>query len=221
MENTDWPLIKREKSLKEKSYHVIKEMILTGKLDNNVIHNEKTFSDLLGVSRTPVREAMLELGKENIVSYIPGKGLKINIFTKNVIRDAYEIRKLVEGLIINKICNNIDKKDLKKIEILLKKQINYYENIDEISFIEIDKEFHLYLSSLQDNDQIKSILLNLRDQQHLMGIQAVKNNKKRMLQVIDEHQAIFSALKKGDQKKSYNLMMQHLSNTEVILLSHL
>lgn len=221
MENTDWPLIKREKSLKEKSYHVIKEMILTGKLDNNVIHNEKTFSDLLGVSRTPVREAMLELGKENIVSYIPGKGLKINIFTKNVIRDAYEIRKLVEGLIINKICNNIDKKDLTKIEILLKKQINYYENIDEISFIEIDKEFHLYLSSLQDNDQIKSILLNLRDQQHLMGIQAVKNNKKRMLQVIDEHMAIFSALKKGDQKKSYNLMMQHLSNTEVILLSHL
>ena len=221
MENTDWPLIKREKSLKEKSYHVIKEMILTGKLDNNVIHNEKTFSDLLGVSRTPVREAMLELGKENIVSYIPGKGLKINIFTKNVIRDAYEIRKLVEGLIINKICNNIDKKDLTKIEILLKKQINYYENIDEISFIEIDKEFHLYLSSLQDNDQIKSILLNLRDQQHLMGIEAVKNNKKRMLQVIDEHMAIFSALKKGDQKKSYNLMMQHLSNTEAILLSHL
>ena len=221
MENTDWPLIKREKSLKEKSYHVIKEMILTGKLDNNVIHNEKTFSDLLGVSRTPVREAMLELGKENIVSYIPGKGLKINIFTKNVIRDAYEIRKLVEGLIINKICNNIDKKDLKKIEILLKKQINYYEKIDEISFIEIDKEFHLYLSSLQDNDQIKSILLNLRDQQHLMGIEAVKNNKKRMLQVIDEHMAIFSALKKGDQKKSYNLMMQHLSNTEAILLSHL
>jgi DNA-binding GntR family transcriptional regulator len=42
-----------------------------------------------------------------------------------------------------------------------------------------------------------------------------------MLQVIDEHQAIFSALKKGDQKKSYNLMMQHLSNTEAILLSHL
>ena len=221
MEYTDWPLIKREKSLKEKSYHVIKEMILTGKLDNNVIHNEKTFSDLLGVSRTPVREAMLELGKENIVKYIPGKGLKINIFTKNVIRDAYEIRKLVEGLIINKICNNIDKKDLTKIEILLKKQINYYEKIDEISFIEIDKEFHLYLSSLQDNDQIKSILLNLRDQQHLMGIEAVKNNKKRMLQVIDEHMAIFSALKKGDQKQSYNLMMQHLTNTEAILLSHL
>ena len=75
MENTDWPLIKRDKSLKEKAYLVIKEMILTGKLDNNVIHNEKTISDLLGVSRTPVREAMLELGKENIVKYIPGKGL--------------------------------------------------------------------------------------------------------------------------------------------------
>ena len=75
------------------------------------------------------------------------------------------------------------------------------------------------MSSLQDNDQINSILLNLRDQQHLMGINAVKNNKKRMKQVIDEHQAIFSALKKGDQKKCYNLMMQHLTNTETILLN--
>ena len=59
MEKTDGPLIKRDKSLKEEAYHVIKEMILTGKLDNKIIHNEKTISDLLGVSRTPVREAML------------------------------------------------------------------------------------------------------------------------------------------------------------------
>ena len=54
-----------------------------------------------------------------------------------------------------------------------------------------------------------------------MGINAVKDNKKRMLQVIDEHQAIFSALKKSDKKMCHNLMMQHLSNTEAILLSHL
>ena len=86
MENPDWPLIKRDKSLKEKAYHVIKEMILTGKLDNQIIHNEKTISDLLGVSRTPVREAMLELSKENIIQYIPGKGLKLNIFMNKPIR---------------------------------------------------------------------------------------------------------------------------------------
>jgi len=221
MEKTDGPLIKRDKSLKEKAYHVIKEMILMGKLDNKIIHNEKTISDLLGVSRTPDREAMLELSKENIVKYIPGKGLKLNIFTEKVIREAYEIRKLVEGLIINKVCNKINESEFEKIDKLLKSQIKYYHKYDEISFIEIDKEFHLYLSSLQDNDQINSILLNLRDQQHLMGINAVKDNKKRMLQVIGEHQAIFSALKKSDKKMCHNLMMQHLSNTEAILLSQL
>ena len=190
-------------------------------MDNKIIHNEKTISDLLGVSRTPDREAMLELSKENILKYIPGKGLKLNIFTEKVIREAYEIRKLVEGLIINKVCNKINESEFEKIDKLLKSQIKYYHKNDEISFIEIDKEFHFYLSSLQDNDQINSILLNLRDQQHLMGINAVKDNKKRMLQVIGEHQAIFSALKKSDKKMCHNLMMQHLSNTEAILLSHL
>ena len=48
MEKSDGPLIKRDKSLKEEAYHVIKEMILMGKLDNKIIHNEKTISDLLG-----------------------------------------------------------------------------------------------------------------------------------------------------------------------------
>ena len=87
--------------------------------------------------------------------------------------------------------------------------------------LKLIKNFTFYLSSLQDNDQINSILLNLRDQQPLMGINAVKDNKKRMLQVIGEHQAIFSALKKSDKKMCHNLMMQHLSNTEAILLSQL
>ena len=96
-----------------------------------------------GVSRTPVREAMLELSKENIVKYIPGKGLKLNIFTEKVIREAYEIRKLVEGLIINKVCNKINESEFEKIDKLLKSQIKYYLKNDEISFIEIDKEFHL------------------------------------------------------------------------------
>ena len=88
-------------------------------LDNKIIHNEKTISDLLGVSRTPDREAMLELSKENIVKYIPGKGLKLNIFTEKVIREAYEIRKLVEGLIINKVCNKINESEFEKIDKLL------------------------------------------------------------------------------------------------------
>ena len=84
---------------------------------------------------------MLELSKENIVKYIPGKGLKLNIFTEKVIREAYEIRKLVEGLIINKVCNKINESEFEKIDKLLKSQIKYYLKNDEISFIEIDKEF--------------------------------------------------------------------------------
>ena len=82
----------------------------------------------------------------------------------------------MEGLIINKVCNKINESEFEKIDKLSKSQIKNYHKNDEISFIEIDKEFHLYLSSLQDNDQINSILLNLRDQRHLMGINAVKDN---------------------------------------------
>ena len=116
-------------------------MILTGKLDNKIIHNEKTISDLLGVSRTPVREAMLELSKENIVKYIPGKGLKLNIFTEKIIRGTYEIRKLVEGLIINKVCNKINESEFEKIDKLLKSQIKYYQKKMRFILLKLIKNF--------------------------------------------------------------------------------
>ena len=67
------------------------------------------------------------------------------------------------------------------------------------------------------NEQIETILQNLRDQIHLMGIRAIKD-KTRSQQVLKEHQRIFAALKKKDAKRSYDELMRHLKNTEEVLI---
>ena len=209
--------ISRTKSLKEKAYDILKELILTGRLEQGKLHNEKRLAEVLGVSRTPVREALLELSREGMVSFVPSKGVKVLKITPKQVQEVFELRRIIEGYIIKAISKQLTPVDLKKIEKILAKQDRSASRDEELSFIEMDKEFHLFMASKMGNQQIETILQNLRDQIHLMGIRAIKDQS-RSQQVLKEHQRIFSALKKKDSKRAHEELMKHLNNTEKILI---
>jgi DNA-binding GntR family transcriptional regulator len=209
--------ISRTKSLKEKAYDILKELILTGRLEQGKLHNEKRLAEVLGVSRTPVREALLELSREGMVSFVPSKGVKVLKITPKQVQEVFELRRIIEGYIIKSIPKQLTPVDLKKIEKILGKQDRSASKDEELSFIEMDKEFHLFMASKMGNQQIETILQNLRDQIHLMGIRAIKDQS-RSQQVLKEHQRIFSALKKKDGKRAHEELMKHLNNTEKILI---
>jgi DNA-binding GntR family transcriptional regulator len=209
--------ISRTKSLKEKAYDILKELILTGRLEQGKLHNEKRLAEVLGVSRTPVREALLELSREGMVSFVPSKGVKVLKITPKQVQEVFELRRIIEGYIIKSISKRLTPGDLKKIEKILSKQDRSASRDEELSFIEMDKEFHLFMASKMGNQQIETILQNLRDQIHLMGIRAIKDQS-RSQQVLKEHQRIFSAMKKKDAKRAHEELMKHLNNTEKILI---
>jgi len=209
--------ISRTKSLKEKAYDILKELILTGRLEQGKLHNEKRLAEVLGVSRTPVREALLELSREGMVSFVPSKGVKVLKITPKQVQEVFELRRIIEGYIMKSISKQLTPVDLKKIEKILSKQDRSASKDEELSFIEMDKEFHLFMASKMGNQQIEAILQNLRDQIHLMGIRAIKDQS-RSQQVLKEHQKIFSALKKKDAKRAHEELMKHLNNTEKILI---
>jgi DNA-binding GntR family transcriptional regulator len=209
--------ITRNKSLKEQAYDILKEMILTGKLEQGKIYNEKTIAEVLGVSRTPVREALLELSREGMVKFLPSKGIQVRKLTEKQVREVFEIRRIIEGHVIQTIARTLTSTDIKKIEAILKKQGRLSIKNEDIAFIETDKEFHLFLASKMGNQQIRAILQNLRDQIHVMGIRAIKVGS-RVEQVLTEHRRILSALKEGDGKRAAKELMQHLGTTERILI---
>lgn len=212
--------ISRTKSLKEKAYDILKELILTGRLEQGKLHNEKRLAEVLGVSRTPVREALLELSREGMVSFVPSKGVEVRKITTKQVQEVFELRRIIEGYIIKSISKQLSPADLKKIEKILSKQDRSATKDEEVTFIEMDKEFHLFMASKMGNEQIETILQNLRDQIHLMGIRAIKDQA-RSRQVLKEHQRIFSALKKKDAKRSHDELMRHLNNTEEVLIDTL
>jgi DNA-binding GntR family transcriptional regulator len=209
--------ITRTKSLKEKAYDILKELILTGRLEQGKLHNEKRLAEVLGVSRTPVREALLELSREGMVSFVPSKGVNVVKITPKQVQEVFELRRIIEGYIIKSVAKQLIPADLKKIEKILSKQDRSASKDEDLAFIEMDKEFHLFMASKMGNQQIETILQNLRDQIHLMGTRAIKDQS-RSQQVLKEHQRIFSALKKKDAKRAYVELMRHLNNTEKTLI---
>jgi DNA-binding GntR family transcriptional regulator len=211
--------IARAKTLKEQAYEVLKGMILTGRLEHGRLHNEKRWAEALGVSRTPVREALLELSREGMVVFFPGKGFKVREFTASDIRDVFEVRRIIEGHVIEVVAGKLTPADLLRLEKIVSRLDRLAAKADRVGFIEADKEFHLYLASKTGNLQIRDILVNLRDQIHLLGIQAIKQDA-RMGQVLHEHRRILSALKAGDADNARRELLQHLENTEEILASN-
>ena len=205
--------ISRAKSLKEQAFDKLKELIITGALEPGELQNEKRLADALGVSRTPVREALLELSREGMVAFVPGKGVEVCKLTTHQVREVFEIRRIIEGYVIKKITPRLTEADIKEIDRNISNQEKVLRRTERLAFIEYDKQFHLYLASKIGNQQIESILDNLRDQMHLMGIRAVENDS-RMKQVIEEHRAIFSGLKDGNPQEAFDALISHLENTE-------
>ena len=205
--------ISRAKSLKEQAFDKLKELIITGAFEPGELQNEKRLAEALGVSRTPVREALLELSREGMVAFVPGKGVEICKLTTQQVREVFEIRRIIEGYVIKKIAMRLTEADIKEIDRNISNQEMMLSRTERLGFIEYDKQFHLYLASKIGNQQIGSILDNLRDQMHLMGVRAIEDYS-RMKQVIEEHRAIFAGLKEGNPIKAFNALIHHLENTE-------
>lgn len=133
------------------------------------------------------------------------------------VREVFEIRQIIEGYVTQALGKRLTPSDLMKLDRLIKKQEEQAARNDNESFIETDREFHVFLASRMDNQRLESILQNLRDQMHLMGIYALKN-RERAEQVLAEHIEILKALKEADARKAQKVMIRPLKKTETIIV---
>lgn len=207
--------VRRGKKLKEQAYDTLKGLVLSGKLSPGCLYNEGRLAEALGISRTPVREALLELGSEGLVSFVPGRGIQIIGLTGLDIRDIFEIRRLIEGHIVKEVSTRLsgaELADLAKQQVLLTRNEGY-------AFIEGDREMHRILSATLRNGRMDAILCNLwskMQQTALCVIEDRRNNDR----IIEEHEAILAALFKRDEGMAHDHLLQHLCNSETRLMAY-
>jgi len=205
--------IKQPESLARMAYEAIRQSILSGQWKLGELYNEKAIAADLGISRTPVREALLELASQDLIIFLPRRGLMVNRFTRRDVDEIFELRKAIELAAVEKITVAAPPFDLFEIEESLLNQRKAVKQKDYLAFMEADRLFHTSFSELTNNRRLIAILDNIRDMIHVMGAKALALEG-RAIEVIEEHQTIFEAVKKGNIEEARKSMAYHLDQSK-------
>jgi DNA-binding GntR family transcriptional regulator len=196
-------------SLRGKVFHKIREDILEGRYSQNAELREAAISQTMGVSRTPVREALRQLELEGLVTIIPNKGAYVTGITDKDIFDIYEIRSYLEGLCAKWACHNITKQQLEELEEITYLSDFHIQKGHWEQIFELDNRFHLLLYEACGSKVLKHIL---SDYHHY--VERVRKNtlssKERAGEAAKEHRAILDAVKSQDEELAEKLANEHI-----------
>ena len=209
--------IERPNTLKEIAYERIFRLLTNGSLKLDTIFSVRQLADSLEVSRTPVREALLQLSTEGYLIPIKERGFKIKEFSKKEIKDFFEARRIIEIYVIKRLIRVITDQDLQRLNDSLKLMVSRAEEKDIYGFLCHDKDFHMDLVHLYENFFLESIMENIRNLISILGQRALTYNR-RPQETINEHKNILQALHQKNRKEAVNAMNYHLNMTEKYLL---
>jgi DNA-binding GntR family transcriptional regulator len=209
--------IERSETLQVQAYENIKGLLVAGRLKFGKIYSASQFAEMLGVSRTPAREALLQLAAEGWLSPVQGRGFKLREFTQEEVRDFFEARLMIETYVIERLVERIGQKDLRALEDSLKQMVHYARGRDASGFLDADKAFHMNLVYRYKNRLLESVMDNIRNLISILGERAL-SRPGRTEEVVREHQEILDALRRRDPKEAAAAVKRHLDSTEKTII---
>ncbi|MCD6436625.1 MAG: GntR family transcriptional regulator [Clostridiales bacterium] len=154
------------KSLGEVVFEYLRDEIMTGKLKPNQRLMENTIAEKLGVSRTPVREAIRKLEKENFITMVPRKGAYVTKIKSKEILDVLEIRRVLEGFAAALASNRMSDSEKRGLRKSNEKFGRFMENLDVQGMIRKDREFHDLIFKATKNERLVELVRELHEQFH-------------------------------------------------------
>jgi DNA-binding GntR family transcriptional regulator len=210
--------MKKPNSLNEIAYRSIRQVIIGGKLDFDVLYSEKQLAEMLGISRTPVREALLKLSSEGFVQILRNRGFKLAKFSKSELAQFFETRKMIELFAIRRAITSLTGSDIAKLEIMLAKMEQPISETSDQEYMNIDREFHSHIIRKLHNTMITSIFDNIRDLIYFYGMIALSIDERRTY-LKKEHRDIIDALKKHNLATALRKVEYHLDATMASILA--
>ena len=198
-------------SLSDKVFSTLEEEILTGVLQSGETVSENKLSARLGVSRTPIREALRRLEQEGLVRNDPGRGAVILGVTKQDLLDIYEIRIRIEGLAARSAAQSITPEQTAAMKELVELQEFYVSKGDSEKIRDLDSRFHSMIYSFCTSRVLADTLTGLHHRIERFRRMSVVNSE-RASRTTSEHRAILEALAAHDSDSAESLLIEHISN---------
>ncbi|NLM04305.1 MAG: GntR family transcriptional regulator [Clostridiales bacterium] len=211
MNNLEKLQIENYRPLREIVFQYLRESILDGKLEPGKRLMEMQLAEELGVSRTPIREAIRKLELEGLVIMEPRKGAYVADISVKDMMDVLEIRAALEGLAASLATERMTDEDIEDLKILADefKQFHIERNIQ--GMIEKDIEFHDKIFVTTKNEKLYQISQSLREQIYRFRVRYISEYDQSK-NLIMEHDKILKAIINRDRKMAYNYGWEHIDN---------
>lgn len=194
---------------KNSVYDYLFNAIRSGDIKPGQTLTERGLAEKIGVSRTPVREAIRKLEEQGIVTYEPHKGVKVITLSQEKVTQLYDVRELLEGLAVRQLAERQTPEIIQELSGFIERAEKeaVANNVKELSGI--NSEFHLALARLSGNVYLEAIMKMLQTQISLM-MSASLSTSGRPLQNIEEHKMLIDAIGSGDGDFAESIAKHHV-----------
>ena len=203
--------------LRDIVFNTLREAILKGDFAPGERLMEKQLAERMGVSRTPIREAIRKLELEGLVIMVPRKGAEVASITDKDIIDVLEVRATLEALAVRLACKKMSNLELNELVEVNEEFRIAAAKKDVETIIRKDVEFHDIIFHSSDNEKLIQIINNLREQIYRFRVEYIykMENYDRLVQ---EHDEIVNAMKERRGADASSIALQHIENQEKSVL---
>jgi len=211
------PKTKRKNSKKTIAYEKIRELINDPHFAQADLLTETELAERLKISRTPIREALIELQSEGFLRIVPNRGIIIEEPSISEVRNLYDIRIALEQFIMRELSGTLEEKDFKALEEILQAQEECLEETKTSEFLALDKAFHSYFFEKYSNPLMHDFFLKLRDRLFKVSYRMLQSNE-NMRCFHHEHHEILQELRSASPDRAVAQMSSHLKGAKRRLL---
>lgn len=197
--------------LRDVVFTTLRQAILRGELKPGERLMEIQLANKLGVSRTPIREAIRKLELEGLVLMIPRKGAEVAEITEKNLRDVLEVREALEVLAVQLACEKMDEEQVERLKRASKEFEETIKENDITKIAEADVRFHDVVYEATDNKRLVQLLNNLREQMYRYRVEYLKRESVRATVVAEHEELICAIVDRNKEAASLNIC-NHIGN---------
>ncbi|MER8000089.1 GntR family transcriptional regulator [Streptomyces sp. NPDC095613] len=200
----------------DRVYSHVKKAVLDRRYEGGTLLTEGELAEAVGVSRTPVREALLKLEVEGLIKLYPKKGALVLAVSAQEIADVVETRLLVEEFAVRKAVP-APARLLERLAELLEEQRRRAGEGDLAAVAVTDRSFHAEIVRNAGNEILSKLYDQLRDRQLRMGVAVMEAHPDRIAKNITEHAELLETIRAGDAEAAASCVRRHVSRVKVLV----
>ncbi|MEU2393870.1 GntR family transcriptional regulator [Streptomyces sp. NPDC007369] len=204
-------LIKAQERLRDQVGHALRAALIAGELRPGSVYSAPGLAAELGVSATPVREAMLDLAREGLVEPVRNKGFRITEVSERDLDQYTELRTMIEVPTVGKVTRMATKEQLEELRPIAEEIVSSAREHNLIGYLEADRRFHLTLLGLAGNERLVETVGDLRKRSRLYGLTGLDEAGK-LVSSAEEHLELLDLMLAGDAEGAEECMRRHLGH---------